>query len=204
MLAGMTDAYHEGSRTLQDQFDTRRLADRIDEVVRIPELSESDQAFIAARDMMFVATCDPDGQPSVSYKGGDPGFVHVLDERTLAFPSFDGNGMFLTLGNMRVHPKVGLLFVDFTSKPGWRLRVEGHASVDTADPLLGAWHEAQAVVRIAITRVFPNCPRYVHHFELLERSEFVPHCEVTTPQPDWKFSPLAADVLPAGDPARQD
>ena len=54
---------------------------------------------------MFIATADAEGRPQSSYKGGDPGFVRVLDERTIAFPNYDGNGMYLTAGNMLVNPR---------------------------------------------------------------------------------------------------
>ena len=63
--------------------------------------------------MFFLATADEHGMPQCSYKGGDPGFVRVVDEHTLAFPSYDGNGMYLSLGNLLVNPQVGILFIDF-------------------------------------------------------------------------------------------
>src|SRR5574337_1695208 len=91
--------YNPGSRTLQDRFDTRRLADRLAERLVRDHIDEADRAFIEARDMFFLATCDADGHPQCSYKGGEPGFVRVVDDRTLAFPSYDGNGMYLSLGN---------------------------------------------------------------------------------------------------------
>jgi predicted pyridoxine 5'-phosphate oxidase superfamily flavin-nucleotide-binding protein len=151
--------------------------------------------------MFFLATADAEGRPSCSYKGGDPGFVRVLDEHTLAFPDYDGNGMFLSLGNALVNPQVGMLFVSFERRR--RLRLNGTASVDTGDPLLASWPEARAVVRVRAREVFPNCPRYIHHYELVERSRFVPHAEVETPVPDWKRTDWASDVLPAGDPAHE-
>lgn len=192
--------YHEGNRKLQDRFDTRRLADRVAERGR-DHIDDDDRGFIEARDMFFIATTDEDGQPQCSYKGGDPGFVRVLDDRTIAFPVYDGNGMFLTAGNMLVHPEVGLLFIDFEGRK--RLRLNGIASVDYADPLLAQYPEAQFVVRVAATRVFPNCPRYIHEYKLVERSRFVPKAERETPVPDWKRKEWAKDVLPANDPARE-
>ena len=105
--------YHDASRRLQDRFDTRRLADRIEDRIVHDSIDDDDRAFIEARDMFFLATADEDGFPTCSYKGGDPGFVRVLDERTIAFPVYDGNGMFLSLGNLTSNPRVGLLFVDF-------------------------------------------------------------------------------------------
>jgi uncharacterized protein len=198
----MPGLYHEGNRRLQDAFDTRRLADRLEEVKVRDFIDEVDRAFIEGLDMFFLATADADGRPSCSYKGGDPGFVRALDEHTLAFPDYDGNGMFLSLGNALVNPEVGLLFVSFERRR--RLRLNGTASVDTDDPLLASWPEARAVVRVRVREVFPNCPRYIHHYELVERSRFVPHADAETPVPDWKRSDWASDVLPAGDRARED
>ena len=195
----MNVVYHRGSRTLQDRFDTRRLADRIEERIVRDTIDDDDRAFIEARDMFFLATADADGKPQCSYKGGDPGFVHVLDERTLAFPSYDGNGMYLSAGNASVNPNVGLLFVDFEGRK--RLRLNGVATIDLDDPLRTAWPEAQLVVRVRATEVFPNCPRYIHEYRLVERSRFVPKAECETPVPQWKRSDWAHDVLPANDPA---
>jgi predicted pyridoxine 5'-phosphate oxidase superfamily flavin-nucleotide-binding protein len=192
--------YHEGSRHLQDSFDSRRLADRLEDVKVRDRIDDGDRAFIESLDMFFLATADADGRPTCSYKGGDPGFVRVLDERTLAFPGYDGNGMFLSLGNVLVNPEVGLLFICFERRR--RLRLNGTASVALEDPLLTTWPEAKQVVRVTAREVFPNCPRYIHHRELVERSRFVPHAGRPTPVPDWKRTDWAADVLPEGDHAR--
>ena len=101
----MTHGFHDGSRSLQDRFDTRALADRIDQLLVTDSISDGDRAFIEARDMFFLATADADGRPTCSYKGGEPGFVHVLDPHTVAFPSFDGNGMYLSTGNVLLNPR---------------------------------------------------------------------------------------------------
>jgi uncharacterized protein len=192
--------YNRGSRDLQDRFDTRRLADRIEERIVRDRIDADDGAFIAARDMFFIATTDEHGQPQCSYKGGDPGFVRVLDERTIAFPVYDGNGMFLTAGNLLVNPRVGLLFIDFEGRK--RVRLNGVATVDEADPLLADYPEAQLVVRVRATEVFPNCPRYIHQYKLVQHSRFVPKSECETPVPQWKRSEWAHDVLPENDPAQ--
>jgi predicted pyridoxine 5'-phosphate oxidase superfamily flavin-nucleotide-binding protein len=199
----MDEPFHEGSRRLQDRFDTRRLADRLGErFLQRAAIDAEDRAFIERMDMFFLATADAHGHPQCSYKGGEPGFVRVLDERTLAFPNYDGNGMFLSMGNVTVNPHVGLLFVDFTAARPSRLRLNGVASVDERDPLMAEYPEAQLVVRVRATEVFPNCPRYIHRMALVERSRFVPHADRETPVPDWKRAAWACDVLPAGDPAR--
>ena len=200
----MSDAYHEGSRRLQDAFDTRRLADRIDErFLSRPVISPADREFIERMDMFFLATTDGENRPQCSYKGGEPGFVRVLDERTLAFPNYDGNGMYLSMGNVLVSPEVGMLFIDFTAARPSRLRLNGRASIDERDELMDAYPGAQFVVRVSATQVFPNCPRYIHRMELVERSRFVPRPDHEPPVPDWKRTDWACDVLPAGDPARQ-
>ena len=191
--------YNRRSRQLQDRFDTRRLADRIEERIVHDTIDDGDRAFIEARDMFFIATVDEEGQPQSSYKGGAPGFVRVLDEHTIAFPVYDGNGMYLTAGNLLATKKVGLLFIDLEGRK--RMRLNGTASIDDDDPLLPEYPEAQLVVRVHATEVFPNCPRYIHEYKLVARSRFVPKTECETPVPQWKRSEWAHDVLPEEDPA---
>ncbi|WP_432478325.1 pyridoxamine 5'-phosphate oxidase family protein [Nocardioides sp. GXQ0305] len=196
----MASGFHDGSRSLQDRYDTRALADRIDDLLVSDTISDSDRTFIEARDMFFLATADAEGRPTCSYKGGEPGFVHVLDEHTLAFPNYDGNGMYLSTGNVLVNPHVGMLFIDL--EKGHRMRLEGEASIDLADPLRSTWPEAQFVVRVRARAVYPNCPRYIHRYQLVRRSRFVPRDDCLTPVPEWKRSDWAYDALPAEDPAR--
>jgi uncharacterized protein len=203
MMQRVETIYNDAGRDFQDRFDTRRLADRIEERLVRDWIDDDDRAFIERQDMFFLATADRDGRPQCSYKGGDVGFVRVLDERTVAFPSYDGNGMYLTLGNLVENPQVGLLFVSFTEEKPKRLRLNGIASVDEDDPLVADWPEAQLVVRVRATEVFPNCPRYIHRLQLVERSRFVPREACETPVPEWKRRDWSRDVLPAGDPARQ-
>jgi uncharacterized protein len=198
-MDGMDPLYHGGSRGLQDRFDTRRIADRLEEKTVRDSIDDDDRAFIEARDMFFIATADADGKPQSSYKGGDAGFVRVLDERTIAFPNYDGNGMYLTMGNLAVNPQVGLLFIDFEARK--RMRLNGVASIDEHDPLLAEYPEAQFIVRVRATEVFPNCPRYIHEYKLVQRSRFVPKAECETPVPAWKTREWAHDALPEGDPA---
>lgn len=192
--------YHDASRVLQDRFDTRRLADRIESRVVADSIDEEDRDFIELRDMFFLSTVDPRGYPTCSYKGGDPGFVRVLDAHTIAFPNYDGNGMYLSMGNAVAQHKVGLLFIDLESPK--RLRIHGDASIDFDDRLEAEYPEAQFVVRVHVREVFPNCPRYIHRYALIERSRFVPKAGSATPVPEWKKSEWAADVLPKTDGAR--
>ncbi|HEU5211730.1 MAG TPA: pyridoxamine 5'-phosphate oxidase family protein [Gaiellaceae bacterium] len=192
--------YHEGSRVLQGRFDSRRLADRIDEHLVRNTIDDDDTAFIERCDMLFLATADGRGRPNCSYKGGDPGFVRVVDERTLAFPSYDGNGMYVSAGNVLVNPHVGLLFINFEERK--RLRLNGIASFHDDDPLLRDYPGAQIIIRVRAEQVFPNCPRYIHQYRLVQRSRFVPRDGETTPVPRWKRADWSHHALPVDDPAR--
>ena len=186
--------YHEGTRRLQDRFDSRRIADRLEEVTVATEFTANQRELIGKSAMFFLATVSPDGQPDVSYKGGLPGFVRVIDAQTLAWPDYDGNGMFRSLGNALLHPRVSLLFVDF-ERPR-RLRLHGTAEVRSDDPLLGEMPGALQVVRFTAERIFPNCPRYIHRMQLIEHSVYAPRPDHQPPVPAWKEDPKFRDHLP--------
>jgi predicted pyridoxine 5'-phosphate oxidase superfamily flavin-nucleotide-binding protein len=192
--------YHEGMRRLQDLRETRRLADRLEQVTARTAFSDEDRAFIERCPMFFIATADAAARPDCSYKGGLPGFVRVLDERTLAIPDYDGNGMYRSWGNVLVNPQVGLLFLDF-ERPK-RLRVSGTAQVREDDPLRAQFPGSVFVVRVTATRIFPNCPRYIHRMQLTEYSAYAPRSDYTPPVPAWKTFDAFRDSLPARD--RQD
>ena len=186
--------YHDGNRRLQDRFDTRRLADRLKDRVTAA-IGDEARAIIEEARMFFLATCDDRGLPTCSYKGGDPGFVRVVDDTTLAFPNYDGNGKYQSMGNLLRNPNVGLLFVDFEGSQ--RLRIQGAARISDDDALLAEYPEAQFIVRVAVAEVYKNCPRYVHKYRFVDTSEYVPQSGRETPQPAWKSGPELKDVLPA-------
>jgi uncharacterized protein len=192
-----TSAYHDGMRQLQDLRETRALADRLEKVTMRTAFTEEDQAFIARCRMFFIATADDAGQPDCSYKGGLPGFVRVLDGNTLAIPDYDGNGQYRSWGNVRVNPRVGLLFVDFETPK--RLRVNGTAVIAAEDPLLGEFPGAVFIVRLTAERIFPNCPRYIHKMQLVEESVHSPRADYTPPVPAWKTFEVFKDALPPRD-----
>lgn len=198
----MSHLYDDHHRALQRRFDTERLADRLEQRLCRQQLTDEDRAFIARQDMFFLATVSESGQPSCSYKGGDPGFVRAPDEHTLVFPNYDGNGMYLSMGNLAAAVQVGLLFIDF-ARPQ-RLRVHGAARIIDADALGPAYAGAQFLVTVAVQRVFPNCLRYIHTMQQTAHSQYVPHAGETAPVPEWKRMDWAIDVLPAGDPACED
>lgn len=193
----MAELFNGGQRDLQDRFDTRRLADRVGDRIIHQAFSDSEREFIEAQPMFFLATTDAEGHVSCSYKGGTPGFVRIVEEDTLAFPSYDGNGMFMSMGNVAENGEVGMLFVDFESQS--RTRVNGVASIDFDDPLVESFPDAQFVVRVKAREIFFNCPRYIHKMEMVEPSVYAPTGAEPTPVPPWKRAEGIKETLPAGD-----
>ncbi|KQT19103.1 pyridoxamine 5'-phosphate oxidase [Methylobacterium sp. Leaf399] len=196
----MASLYFDEHRALQEEYNTVKLAERLDTGWVHDHISPDEAAFIGSRDMFFLSTVDPDGMPTVSYKGGSPGFVKVLDDKTLVFPGFDGNGMWYSMGNIEGQSKVGLLFIDFETPH--RVRVQGHARMLRDDPLMAEYTEAKYLVKIAVTKAWVNCPRYIHKYRKLEQNRYVPTPEKETPLALWKRLDMVADVIPDEDRAR--
>jgi len=187
--------YHDGNRALQDAFDSRRIADRLEQVTTRTAFTASDTAFIEKAILFFLATADAEGRPDVSHKGGPPGFVRITGPSELAFPDYDGNGMFKSLGNVAVNPHVGLLFIDF-ERPR-RLRVNGAATVSRDDPLMASAVGAQLIVRVTAKAIFPNCPRYIPTMRLAEPSLYTPKPGEAPVEPAWKSAPEFVDAVHA-------
>lgn len=185
--------YHEGNRKLQDEFSSRKIADRLEERLMRTAFTESDKTFIEAAHFFFLATADEHGHPDSSFKGGAPGFVRVSGPSELVFPDYDGNGMFKSLGNIAVNPNVGLLFLDF-EKPR-RLRINGTATLHRDDPLLRHAVGAQMIVRVVAEAIFPNCPRYIPTMKIVEESIYAPKAGQDFPEPAWKDFPDFKDAI---------
>ncbi|HUF35530.1 MAG TPA: pyridoxamine 5'-phosphate oxidase family protein [Gemmatimonadales bacterium] len=196
----MSAFYTDGQRAAQEQFETTKMADLLEQVIVHPEVQDAERAFIESRDMFFLATVDDRGQPTCSYKGGDPGFVKVITPRTLLFPVYDGNGMYLSLGNIATSARVGMLFIDFETPH--RLRVQGIASVERDAALLRKYPGAEAVVRVAVSEIFVNCSRYVHRYQRVAASRYVPRAGCETPFAEWKRIDVVQGALPPNDAGR--
>jgi predicted pyridoxine 5'-phosphate oxidase superfamily flavin-nucleotide-binding protein len=188
--------YHQGQRELQDRFDSRALADRLDEKLRRERFNDGDKAFVEESPFFFLATADAQGRPDCSFKGGLPGFARIVAPDLLIFPDYDGNGMFRSLGNIRVNPHVGLLFMRIGEKPG-RLRINGTAEIAFEDDRLEALAGGQMLVKVTPTDIFPNCPRYIPRLELIEPSIYAPRPGEAPVEPAWKAMPAFSDVTPA-------
>ncbi|KIC29293.1 pyridoxamine 5'-phosphate oxidase family protein [Leisingera sp. ANG-M6] len=193
----MADFYSAEQRQLQDAFGTRGLADALHGNVLRRALAPMDRKFIAASDFFFLSTVDHRGYPTVSYKGGFPGFVQMPDDRTLCFPVYDGNGMFLSAGNIAGTSKVGLLFIDFTQPR--RLRLQGTASLVTDEAQLADVPEALMLVQVELEAIFTNCPRYIHGYQRTGSSEYVPADGANMPVPEWKRVDYLQEQLPPKD-----
>ncbi|HZS61435.1 MAG TPA: pyridoxamine 5'-phosphate oxidase family protein [Gemmatimonadaceae bacterium] len=191
----MSTLYSTAHRALQDEFNRRPLADLLDAAIVHSEIAPAEKSFIERLDMFFLATVDPQGRPTVSYKGGAPGFVRVPDSRTIAFPVYDGNGMFYSMGNIEATRRVGLLFIDFATPH--RLRVQGDASLIRDPRVLSTWPGAQLAVHITPTEIFVNCGRYIHKRVEVEPSPYLPDAEGHAPVPAWKCVDVVQDVLAA-------
>ena len=196
----MSRLYGDNHRALQEQFDAVRLADAIEKVAMETEVVGPHKDFIESRDMFFLSTVDHKGRPTVSYKGGDPGFVKVVDDQTVVFPSYDGNGMFLSMGNIRGNSSIGMLFISF--EVPHRLRLQGEATLYDDDPAMEWYKEADLIVRVQVSEIFVNCPRYVHKYQKVDPSKYVPRTECATPLAGWKHIDMIQDVLPARDQGR--
>ncbi len=187
--------FHDGNRRLQDQFDSRRIADRLVEKLTRVAFSDGDRAFIEGAMFFFLATSDDRGRPDCSFKGGTAGFVRIVGADELAFPDYDGNGMFKSLGNITVNPSVGMLFIDMGEKPR-RLRVNGEARVSDDDPLMKTFAGAQLLVRVKARAIFPNCPRYIVTPGTTEPSMYAPRPGHAPPEPAWKGFGDFKDYVP--------
>lgn len=198
----MSNFYGPAHRALQDGFDSRRLADLMEGGVMHGEFEPHEADFIESRDMFFLASVDPVGRPTVSYKGGAPGFVKVAGPKTLVFPWFDGNGMFYSAGNIAENGKVGLLFIDFTTPN--RLRVQGEAKILRDPRSLARCPGAQFLVQVEAETIWVNCPRYIHRYEKIADSKYVPDASGASPLPGWKRLDIAQEAIRPDERAQVD
>ena len=193
----MSIHYSKQHRALQAQFGTEKMADRIEQLASHSVFNDDAKGFIEHSEMFFLTTINDKGQPTVSYKGGDVGFVKVLDSNTLIFPSYDGNGMFLSMGNINGNANIGMLFISF-ERPH-RIRVQGTASISQDAKLLTHYKEADFVVTVKLEECWQNCPRYIPKYEKVRSSRYVPRAHCETPLAGWKQLDLVQDVISESD-----
>jgi predicted pyridoxine 5'-phosphate oxidase superfamily flavin-nucleotide-binding protein len=195
----MTDRpfYHDGMRALQDRFDGRRVADRLEGHRTHYAFWDEERAWISTAQFFFLATTHDD-YVDCSVKCGDPGFIRITGPNTIAYPEYDGNYMFRSLGNMARNPNVGLLFAKFDGKER-RIRINGKATIVDDPAIVSTFHGARLVVRIEC-EIFSNCPRYMPDLVHGKPSPNPPRPDYRPPTPEWKQRDYIRDVLPADDP----
>ncbi|MEL7296834.1 MAG: pyridoxamine 5'-phosphate oxidase family protein [Pseudomonadota bacterium] len=189
--------YGQAARQLQRRHDTEKLADALSDAIVADQLSDDQAAFIASLDFFYLATVSNDGEPTVSYKGGAPGFVRVMSPGKLMFPNYDGNGMFLSMGNIHETRHIGLLFMSFETPQ--RLRVQGKACLQEDADSLALFPGANMVVQVDITSCFVNCARYIHKHSRVEHSPYIPDDLGNQPFPSWKRIDKFKSALPPED-----
>jgi uncharacterized protein len=194
--------YTDPQRKIQEQFECLDLADAVEEDIVDDVLLDHHKDFIASRDFFFLSSVNSAGEPTVSHKGGKRGFVKVVDDETLVFPIYDGNGMFLSAGNIADTGKIGLLFIDFETPN--RLRIQATATLHSDGPWLDEYRGAIMVVSAHIDKVFINCARYIHKHTRVSTSRYVPDENGEQPLPAWKRLEHLQHALPPQDRGRAD
>ncbi|MEY4705235.1 MAG: hypothetical protein RL042_1437 [Nitrospirota bacterium] len=125
-----------GEQNAQKRFGTSTRAASFYAKQMLDHLNLPMQQFLARQEMAFIATADASGACDCSFRAGAPGFVHVLDEKTLAYPEYRGNGVLASVGNILENPQIGMIFLDyFQSTIG--LHVNGKARILSPDDITG-------------------------------------------------------------------
>lgn len=190
----MSEFFHSEQKALQAQMGTTGIAERIAQTRRRTAFNEADAEIIGRAQFFFIASSAADGTLDCSVKSGPEGFVRMDGGHTLLFPDYDGNGMFRTLGNIRATSRVALLFVEFSGEKR-KLRIHGRAQTILDDAVVRGLPGAQAAVKVMVTDIFPNCPRYLPTLQQVERSEFVEALGSQPLEPFWKSKPDLKDYV---------
>lgn len=154
--------FHEGHRRAQVLYADPARAERI--INAMPDttsLSEEQVHFLEALPFFFLATSDGAGHMQCNFKGGGPRVLRAGDSRTLYYPEYPGNDMMLSVGNLLLHPYVGILGICFQTRR--RLKVNGRVEVITPSeaPYAESWPEAHVIIRVRIQEVIRNCSRRI-------------------------------------------
>lgn len=171
-----------GEHKLQERYDTAPRAAAFYRNQVLDYLNPQMQAFIAQQEMMFVGTADGHGEADVSFRAGLPGFVRILDEKTLAYPEYRGNGVMASLGNISENPHVGLLFVHFAGdRIG--LHVNGRARIVQNEEMSAAHSMPEDIqtgsataagrrperwVVVSVAEAYIHCSKHIPHMKKIE------------------------------------
>jgi len=160
-------AFTTSVKSVQARKGSRQAYARVEErggwETRItPELAE----FVAAQTSVFLATANAQGQPYIQHRGGPPGFLHVLDNKTIAFADFAGNRQYITQGNLADNPKVHLFLIDYAHRR--RVKIWGEARIVEGDAKLtaqlmpeGYRARPEQVILLTVSAWNANCPQHI-------------------------------------------
>jgi hypothetical protein len=171
-----------GERRLQELYGTRKRAEQFYKLQVLDHLNEEMRDFIARRDLVFVSTADGEGNCDATIRAGAPGFVRVIDEKTLAYPEYRGNGVMASLGNISENGHVGLLFVDFYgARVG--LHVNGSAAIVNDVRAIAGTDDAygqlefangkgrsplERWVLVTVDEAYIHCSKHIPRFEKIQ------------------------------------
>jgi uncharacterized protein len=174
VLLRIAEAFGNCQKYIQVRTVSASVAPRQGEtsVRRASVLDAAQRAWIARADTFFIGSANPEGGADASHRGGNPGFVQVLDERHLAWPDYAGNNMFQTLGNLQLDPRAGLLFVEF--ERGDTLQLTGRAEVIWEPARLLDYPGAQRLVELSVDEVVQIGAASTLRWELREYSPYNP------------------------------
>jgi len=152
--------FHPGEIAAQERWQTTHIWDTERRArLLMGHIPESLHMRIQDLSFFFLATSDNNGSCDCSFKGGGPGIIRIIDDTRLAFPDYDGNGAFMSVGNILENPHVGMLFIDFND--GARLRVNGRASVHEEGVIKELFPDQPRVILVEIEQVVPNCAAHI-------------------------------------------
>lgn len=169
-----------GEHHVQKVLGTTERAERFYRDQVLDHLNERMREFIARQEMMFVATADSHGNCDSSFRAGPPGFVHIIDDRRLAYPEFRGNGVLASLGNIAENPGIGMMFLDFT-RDRIGLHVNGRAAIlddpdlrrlapDAPQPQIPG-QRAQVWVLAEVDEAYIHCRKHLPRLRPIEDGE---------------------------------
>lgn len=165
-----------GEHELQERFGTTRRARSFYDRQVVDRLTDEMCTFVGRQEMVFVSTADERGECDATFRAGPPGFVHVVDDRTLAYPEYRGNGVMASLGNISGNPHIGMLFVDFfTDVIG--LHVNGRATIVEDDELTDVVELTPAIAEAQASRNGRRPERWV----VVDVEEAYVHCSKHIP-----------------------
>ncbi len=189
--------YHDGMRAMQDRYEGRDVPDRLATHRMRHAFNDEDRRFIETSRFFFLATASAESV-DCSFKGGDPGFVRVVGDNAIAWPDYDGNRMYRSLGNVSVNPRVGVLFINMEGElfnNAGRLRLNGHATVDERPEAVAGMPGAKRLITVTAEHIFSNCPRYIPKFGAAEGSVYTPRDGYEPPDPVWKGMDFMRDLF---------